>query len=187
MTLFQTAKIAPGKLLRSFLLLPFLAMPIVSSSAMSAFAEELDRSAVEKIIREYLLENPELMLEVQDALQARQEANKLAQQASTLKEQHDVIYNSPYQMIIGNPEAKVTVVEFFDYNCSFCKRALSDMTRIVEENPDVKFVMKEFPVLGEPSLEAHRISLAVIQKYPEIYDAYHRARSCSNTRTKARV
>ncbi len=55
-------------------------------------------------------------------------------------------------MIIGDPDAPITVVEFFDYNCGFCKRALADMKRIVEENPDVKFVMKEFPVFGRSLL-----------------------------------
>ncbi|MGB7336008.1 MAG: DsbA family protein [Salaquimonas sp.] len=141
--------------------------------ASKANAQELDRPAVENIIREYLLANPELFLEVQQALAAKQEEIKKQQQMATLVEMNDKIYNSPNQMIIGNPDAKVSVVEFFDYNCSYCKRALSDMTKIVAENPDVKFIMKEFPVLGEPSLEAHRISLALIQHYPELYADYH--------------
>lgn len=139
-----------------------------------ASAQEIDRAAVEKIIREYLLENPELMLEVQDALEAKQRELQAAQQASTLQARAEEIYNSPHQMIIGDPEAPVTVVEFFDYNCGFCRRALDDMDRIVSENPDVKFVMKEFPVLGEASIEAHRISLALIRLYPELYDQFHR-------------
>jgi len=134
---------------------------------------EIDRGAVETIVREYLLENPELMLEVQQALETRQMARQQAQQAETLLAKHDVIYNSPYQMVIGDPAAKTTVVEFFDYNCGFCKRAHADMERIVKENPDVKFVMKEFPVLGEASVEAHHVSLGVIRLYPEIYHDFH--------------
>lgn len=139
----------------------------------SASAEALDKSGVEKIVREYLLNNPEILIEVQDALKAKQEHLKLARQAQTLADKKDQIYNSPHQMIIGDPNAKFTLVEFFDYNCAFCKRALSDMNRIVDENPDVKFVMKEFPVLGENSLEAARISLSLIKNNPELYKDFH--------------
>jgi protein-disulfide isomerase len=153
--------------------LGLLATTSLAVSSRDAGAQALDRPAVEKIIREYLLENPELMLEVQKALEDKQQALQAARQATTLAEKKDVIYNSPHQMIIGDPEAPVTVVEFFDYNCGFCKRALSDMNRIVEENPDVKFVMKEFPVLGEPSLDAHKISLSIIRLYPELYNDFH--------------
>lgn len=134
----------------------------------------LDRPAVEKIIRDYLLENPELMLEVQDALEAKQDALRAAQQSRTLSEKREQIYNSANQMVIGNPDAAITVVEFFDYNCGFCKRALDDMNRILAENDDVKFVLKEFPVLGEASLDAHRVSLAVSRLKPEIYPEFHR-------------
>lgn len=152
----------------------FISLVIAGSFVSFSNAQELDKPAVEKIIREYLLANPELFLEVQQALEAKQEEIKLQMQLATLTEKEDLIYNSANQMTIGDPNAEITVVEFFDYNCGFCKRALNDMTRIVSENPDVKFIMKEFPVLGEPSLEAHRVSLALIKTHPELYDAFHR-------------
>lgn len=140
-----------------------------------AQAQEINREEIEKIIRSYLLENPEIMIEVQTALETKQAALTAAKQADTLKTMNEQIYHSKNQMIIGDPEAKITIVEFFDYNCGFCKRAMGDMYRIVEENSDVKFVMKEFPVLGENSMQAHRVSLALINKYPEKYDEFHRA------------
>lgn len=148
-------------------------MPLLNGST-SAFAQDINKEAVEKIIRSYLLENPELMLEVQAALEAKQAELVAARQTKTLVEMKEKIYNSKSQMIIGNPDAKITLVEFFDYNCGFCKRAMDDMDRIVKENKDVKFVMKEFPVLGEASMQAHRVSLALIQEYPEKYDVFHR-------------
>ena len=166
--------------IRNELFRPFYALLLVAVllavPAFSGFAkaETLDRPAVETIIREYLPENSQLILEVHQALAAKQEYLKHQQQLATLNENKELLYNSPNQMIIGDPAAAITVVEFFDYNCGFCKRALNDMTRIVEENPDVKFVMKEFPVLGEPSMEAHRISLALIKNNPELYDQFHR-------------
>lgn len=139
-----------------------------------AHAQELDKAAVEKIIKEYLIANPEILLDMQDALKAKQDALRLAQQAQTLEDKKEQIYNSDHHMIIGDPDAKVTVVEFFDYNCGYCKRALDDMNRIVSENPDVKFVMKEFPVLGEGSVQAHQVSLALVHLYPELYADFHR-------------
>lgn len=139
-----------------------------------AQADPIKREEIETIIRSYLLENPELMLEVQEALTAKQEELRVAKQAETLSQMNDAIYNSKFNMTIGNPDAKITLVEFFDYNCGFCRRALADMDRIVAENPDVKFIMKEFPVLGEQSMEAAQVGLAVIQKYPELYDKFHR-------------
>jgi protein-disulfide isomerase len=161
-------------LFRPVLAALFLAITLSNVQFVSETkAQSLDRPAVENIIREYLLENPELFLEVQQALEAKQEQLKQEQQMATLTEKKELLYNSPNQMIIGNPDAAITIVEFFDYNCSYCKRALNDMTRIVEENSDVKFVMKEFPVLGEPSIEAHRISLALIKSYPELYAEFH--------------
>ena len=166
---FNTLLSRPIHALMAFLLLAVVAI----GSLAPAKAAELDRPAVETIIREYLLANPELFLEVQQALEAKQEASKQAQQMATLEEKKELLYNSPNQMIIGDPNAPITVVEFFDYNCGFCKRAHSDMERIVGENKDVKFIMKEFPVLGEPSLEAHRVSLALIKHNPELYADFH--------------
>ncbi len=151
-----------------------LVWPVNFGGLTEARAQALDRPAVEQIIREYLMENPEIMLEVQDALEAKQRELQAAQQVATLQERKDAIYDSEHQMIIGDPAAPVTIVEFFDYNCGFCRRALDDMDRIVSGNPDVKFVMKEFPVLGEASLDAHRISLSLIRLYPELYDQFHR-------------
>ena len=125
---------------------PLLTVPAIQDAAR---AQELDRTAVEKIVREYLLANPEIMLEVQDALEKKQEEMRVAQQKQTLEERSETVFNSNHQMVIGNPDAPITVVEFFDYNCGFCRRALADMDRILEENKDVKFILKEFPVLGE--------------------------------------
>ena len=159
------------------LIKPLLLSSVLLISGLSltgtTAAEEFERKDIENIVREYLLSNPEIMLDVQEALDTKQEELRVAQQAETLATKSELIYNSPNQMIIGDVNAKHTIVEFFDYNCGFCKRALSDMNRIVEESPDVKFVLKEFPVLGEPSAEAHRISLAVIKLYPELYADFH--------------
>jgi protein-disulfide isomerase len=76
-------------------------------------------------------------------------------------------------MVLGNPQGPITLVEFFDYNCGYCKRALSDMTALIDANPDLRVVIKEFPILSEASVEAARISVAVKDTAPESYLKFH--------------
>ena len=141
---------------------------------LTANAQEAgNRQEIELIIREYLLEHPELLVEMQGALEARENQKVAASQKKALKEKHDIIYASANQIEIGDPNAKVTVVEFFDYNCGFCLRALDDMNRLIQSDKSVRFVLKEFPVLGEGSVGAHRVSLAVSRLMPEKYGDFH--------------
>ena len=71
------------------------------------------------------------------------------------------MFNSPHQVVLGNPQGNVTMVEFFDYNCGYCKRAMADMLDLMKNDPKLKFVLKEFPVLGEGSVEAAHVAVAV--------------------------
>lgn len=146
----------------------FAATPV----QVNAF-DDGERKQIETIIRDYLLANPEIMVEVQQALEARQEVEREAAVAAALTSMETEIYTSPNQIEIGPEDASITVVEFFDYNCGFCRRAMDDMTKFLETDPDIRFVLKEFPVLGEASLEAHRISLAVNTLKPEIAAEFH--------------
>ncbi len=137
-------------------------------------AQEVDnRADVEMIVREYLLSNPEILIEMQDVLQAKQQQQTAATQKQTLEAKKEAIYSSPHQIEIGNPEASVTVVEFFDYNCGFCMRALDDMNRMLDSNKEVRFVLKEFPILGPASVEAHQVSMAVSKVLPDQYAQFH--------------
>lgn len=142
---------------------------------LNAYADDaLDRAAIEKIIREYLVENPEIMLEVQEALGRKQAEELVARQAETIKQEQEMLFNSRYQIEFGNPDAPVTIVEFFDYNCGFCQRAMADMEQILEsDSENVRFVLKEFPVLGEQSIEASRVSLAFAQLMPDKIGEFH--------------
>ena len=135
--------------------------------------QTLDKSEVGKIIREYLLENPELILEVQQALEEKQQQELAITQLEILKSQKDEIFSAPYQIEIGNPEAEITIVEFFDYNCGFCQRALTDMEILLQSNDNIKFVLKEFPVLGEGSIEASRVSMAFSKVLPDKHAEFH--------------
>lgn len=136
-------------------------------------AGTVDRAEVETILRDYLLQNPEIMIEVQTALEMKQREEQRLAQLDIISGASDQIFNSEYDGIVGNPDGKITVVEFFDYNCGFCKRALVDMEAMVSADPELRFVMKEFPILGEDSQEAHVVSMAFRALMPEKYGEFH--------------
>jgi protein-disulfide isomerase len=153
-----------------------------SPAATRATEAPVDRSAVEAIIRDYLLANPELMLEVQTALEARQEERQRAQQGEVIARNANALFGSPDDGIIGNPDADVTIVEFFDYNCGFCRRALGDMDAMLAEDGNIKFALKEFPILGPDSHRAHVVSMAVRKLAPNVYPEFHRRLLSSDER-----
>lgn len=131
-----------------------------------------DRAAIEAIVREYLLENPEIITEALDILQQREEAAELERQRLALVEQHDAIFNSS-SPIMGNPDGDVTLVEFFDYQCGFCKRVLDDVFAVAEDDPGLRVVFKDLPILGPASVVAARASLAA--RNQGLYTEYHNA------------
>ncbi len=124
-------------------------------------------------IRDYLITNPEVIREAVNELEARRINEEAARQAEAIAQNAELLTNSPRQAVIGNPQGDVTLVEFFDYNCTYCKRALDDMNRLVAEDPNLRIVLKEFPVLGQGSTEAAQVAAAVILIAPERYDAFH--------------
>lgn len=126
-------------------------------------------------IKEYLIANPEIMLDVQDALEKKQQEARLKQANVAVEENKDALFTSQYDMTLGNPKGDVTVVEFYDYNCGYCKGALADMDAILAKDKNVRFVLKEFPILGPDSLAAHKVSDAFRKIAPEKYGEFHRA------------
>jgi protein-disulfide isomerase len=131
----------------------------VSANAQGISPEQ--RGEIEKIIKDYLLKNPEVLQEAIAELEKRQTAAESAKHQAAVKENAEAIFNSPRQVVVGNPNGDVTFVEFFDYNCGYCKRAMSDMFDLLKNDPKLKVVLKEFPVLGPGSVEAARVAVAV--------------------------
>jgi protein-disulfide isomerase len=118
------------------------------------------KEEVGDLIREHLLANPELVEEMQQALQIKREAESRQMAQSAINDNRDAIFRAPEDMVLGNPVGDITIVEFFDYNCGFCKRAMDDMMAILEVDENIRFVLKEFPILGPDSMNAHRVSMA---------------------------
>jgi protein-disulfide isomerase len=133
--------------------------PATDTAAAQNFSTD-QRHEIEGIVKSYLVQHPEVLQEVMDALDKKQKEADADKARTTIKDNNATIFNSPHQVVLGNPQGNVTMVEFFDYNCAFCKRALPDMLDLLKTNPDLKFVLKEFPVLGEGSVEAAHVAVA---------------------------
>ena len=150
-----------------------LAGAVLFASPVLAETSAEGKGEIERIVRDYLLANPEVIEEALNALRAKRDQEAVAAQTKAIEEKREAIFNSPNQMVLGNPQGPITLVEFFDYNCGYCKRALSDMTALIDANPDLRVVIKEFPILSEGSVEAARVSVAIKDTAPENYLKFH--------------
>ncbi|MDB5643143.1 MAG: oxidoreductase [Hyphomicrobiales bacterium] len=154
----------------------FAVVGLMFSAAPVAAAEFSDsqKSEIETVVREYLLKNPEILRDAYAELETRQARAEGEARTKALSENGGLLTNSPHQAVIGNPDGKVTLVEFFDYNCGYCKQALPDLQRLVKEQPDLRVVLKDFPVLGPGSVEAAQVAIALRNQLKgEKYWAFH--------------
>jgi protein-disulfide isomerase len=148
---------------------PALVVLALCGAPVTASAQnfsEGQRGEIEKIIRDYLLAHPEVLEEVSAELSKRQAAAEAEKHQATISQNAETIFNSPRGVTIGNKEGDVTFVEFFDYNCGYCKRAMTDMIDLMKADPKLKVVLKEFPVLGPGSMEAAQVAVAVRMQDP---------------------
>ncbi len=122
---------------------------------------DTQRREFERIIREYLIKHPEVLQEAIGELEKRQAAAEAEKHKSALKENAQALFNSERHVVVGNPKGDVNFVEFFDYNCGYCKRAMTDMFDLMKADPKLRVVLKEFPVLGPASIEVARVGVAV--------------------------
>ncbi len=137
----------------------------------SVAVDPAEKARIETIVRDYLMNNPEIMLDVQNALDIKMEAKRTAQMAGALKEQGANLYKAPGSPSVGAADANVTVVEFFDYNCGYCRRAMPDIVKLTAADPKVKVVFKEFPIFGADSEAAAKVAIASVKqgKYWEVH------------------
>lgn len=124
------------------------------------------RQEIEGIIKSYLVTHPEVLQEAMEALDKKQKQADADKARATIAKDNATIFDSPHQVVLGNPNGNETVVEFFDYNCAFCKRAMPDMFSLLKTYPNLKFVLKEFPVLGPGSVEAAHVAVAARMQDP---------------------
>ena len=141
--------------------------------SVAAADTAVSREDVEVIIREFLVKNPEVLLEMQQSLETKQQEEQRVAHLQVIKEAKADIFNAAYDGVVGNPNGKTTIVEFYDYNCGYCKRAQEDMLALTAADPDLRFVLKEFPILGPDSQKAHVVSMAFRTLMPEKYGDFH--------------
>jgi protein-disulfide isomerase len=151
------------------LLVPALLALALFGAPPSASAQSFSdsqRSDIETIIRNYLVAHPEVLEESMAELNKRQAAAEAEKHEASVASNADAIFNSPRGVVLGNKDGDVTFVEFFDYNCGYCKRAMADMLELMKTDPKLKVVLKEFPVLSEGSVEAAKVAVAVRMQDP---------------------
>src|SRR5664279_1791068 len=137
-----------------------LAIAVPQASRADEFSAP-QKGEIERIVRDYLIAHPEVLQEAMTELEKRQTAAESEKHKTAVKDNAATIFSSPRQVNLGNPNGDVTFVEFFDYNCGYCKRAMTDMLTLMKDDPKLKVVLKEFPVLGPGSVEAAQVAVAV--------------------------
>ncbi len=151
------------------------ATPVTAGLATMAEFSSDQRKELEGIIRNYLIANPEVITDAISELQRRRDAAAKLAQTKVIEDSAAQIFNSKHEVVLGNPDGKVTLVEFFDYNCTYCRRAEADMKKLVDTNSNLRLVLKQFPVLGPGSVEAAKVAVALHMTAPEKYGEFHDA------------
>lgn len=157
-----------------FLIALFAAVAFAAAAlaAEPAFTPKQKR-AVEDVVRQYLRDNPEVLIEAIEALREKQRAGSARRLQETLASKRGELENDPASPVAGNPEGNVTVVEFFDYNCPYCKMVYPRVRNLLESDGNIRYVLKEFPILGPQSVAAARAALAIWKMDSKKYMPFH--------------
>ncbi|KNX42476.1 DSBA-like thioredoxin domain protein [Roseovarius tolerans] len=165
-------------MIRSLVTAAALSLPL----ALPAQALDLDnlteaeRATLHAEIRAYLLENPEVIMEAVAVLEERQAQGQAQADVDLVRANADAIFNDGHSWVGGNPEGDITLVEFMDYRCGYCRRAVDQVNGLLEDDGNIRFIVKEFPILGEDSVLASRFAIATQQvagdeAYKSVHDA----------------
>lgn len=153
------------------------AISFVFAGAFAAVAQDKftsgEKAEIEKIIHDYLVENPEVLVKAFDALENKQAAAELEKTQAAVEKNRKAIYDNPADYVAGNPDGDVTIVEFFDYQCGYCKRSFEPLMDFVKADGNIRLILKEFPILGPASHTASKAAIAA--KKQGLYMEMHRA------------
>lgn len=142
--------------MRLFVIATILALVI--SSALPA--QEFTEDQIKDLALQAILENPQIVMEAVAILRAQEDEAQSQQLDSVLLSNRDALEQDPNAPVLGNPDGDVTIVEFFDYNCPYCKRVKPEMEALLASDPNIRVVYREWPILGEGSVFAARAALA---------------------------
>lgn len=161
---------------------------VAPTAGGSAFTDE-QKKALGEIIKDYLVKNPEVMVDVQNALDEKSQKEQDAKLKAFMANNAKSIYRGPNSSVAGDPNGEVTVVEFFDFNCGYCKRGLPEVQKLIQDDKKVRFVFKELPILAKGSEEAAKVALAAKRqgKYWEFHQAMLGSKGQANEATALKV
>lgn len=151
-----------------------------------------EKDAFRAEVRQYLLDNPEVIMEAMQVLQTRQDQAAAQADTQMLTSNADAIYKDPASWVGGNPNGNITVVEFMDYRCTYCRKAYNEVEDLVKSDGNIRFVVKEFPILGDDSLISSKFAIAVRllhgdQAYKSVHDALIVLRGAPDAETLGRL
>lgn len=154
-----------------------LAVTLTAAPALAGGLGEMtdaERQAFREEVRAYLVEHPEVLVEAMNALQAQQQAQQADFDRKAVADNKAAIFDSGSDWVGGNPQGNVTIVEFTDYRCAYCRKAFDEVEELVKSDGNIRFVVKEFPILGQDSLVSSRFAIAVRQLHgDEVYKKAH--------------
>ncbi len=153
-----------------------LAAALTATSALAGGLGDMtpdERAAFRDEVRTFLMENPEVIVEAMTELQTREDRAAADRDLQMLADNKDIIYNNPADWVGGNPQGDITIVEFMDYRCGYCRKAYEDTEELVKSDGNIRFVLKEFPILGDQSMISSQFAIAVKLLYGD--DAYKAA------------
>lgn len=148
-----------------------IAALVIMLLPLGAFAQNLTEEQVKQLALEAILENPQIIMEAVALIEQQRNQEQAVAQAEVLQQARDFLENDPNAPVIGNVDSETVIVEFFDYNCPYCKRAATDVKALLAVDNDVRVVYREWPILGEGSVFAARAALAARAqgKYEEMH------------------
>jgi protein-disulfide isomerase/CheY-like chemotaxis protein len=150
----------------AFVSLVFLGTARSEEPRLSLSSEQ--RQAIGEVVKEYLLQNPEVLRDAENELEKRVEQQQKSDQAQALEKYRDQLVSPRGSTIIGNPHGSKTLVAFFDYNCPYCRASVGDIQKLVDNNPELRVVLREFPILGQDSTDTSRLALALAGDTPDV-------------------
>ena len=146
----------------------------------------LDPAELNPLIESYLMSDPKILQRMSVALDTTLQAEERSQATTAIASMRDAIYNDPGQVVLGNPDGDVTLVEFFDYNCGYCRAAVPDMAALLAEDPNLRIILKEFPILSNESIDAARVAVLVGEADVD-YWSFHEALFTSRSQVDKQV
>ncbi|WP_435167332.1 DsbA family protein [Falsirhodobacter sp. 1013] len=168
---------------------------LATTIALPALAQDMtdaERQVFRSEVRSYLMEHPEVLMEAIQVLDQRQQQQQATADEDLVSQNADAIFHSGADWVGGNPQGDVTVVEFMDYRCGYCRQASAEVDSLVAKDGNIRFVLKELPILGEQSVLASRFALAVKmtagdEAYKKVHDQFYALRGDVNEAALKRI